>query len=779
MWHLKTIRAKNLCSFLELEYSLKRGEATLIFGNNLDSDSQNSNGSGKSALIEAISIALTGDPLRKVNIDEIINDAQEEAMVSAVLVNDVYQEQLTVSRKLSRKQPQIIQIIKQTGPHDTDCEEIVQATVADYNKYILDQLGLSKEDIYGNFILTARKYKSFLASSDKEKKEIINRFSNGALVDQSIEALQADIKPVQESFVQAEKLVSTCTGRVEALATEIEKAIDESKEKQSAKEARIKSWESQIIEKRAEIRTLKQSICVVNDSLDKLQSCDEALQRLEKNKNISISEVLVLVADALKNNKLALTTDYASEIENLQCQLIQAESEIKDISEQIKRFTEELELERLNYIKQIKSLKEKQSQNKTDKEICDSRISELTSIAKELQNKTEALRIEQIAKRRQQSEIENQLAGIIVCPSCKHEFTLSSIDIAATKEQLRKLKTTLSNIAQDIANNDSEYKEVVFEGKQLREKESTLNQESREVSRNIDEAHDLLLAAQTKVERCERHVEQANTRFVEIQDKLSRIKKRVFDEVFDVIDSAFRQREASIVSLENNIETINGSILSYEKAIEEAKNMKEENILASLKESKEQYQKELHAAIANKNEVELKLNELKAQELMFAEFKTYLANTKISAISRITNEFLETIGSDIRVALSGYTLLKSGKTRDKISVSLLRDGIDCGSFEKFSAGERVRVELASILSMNQLTNANCEEGKGLDLLIADEVLDSADEQGLASVFKALNKTQITSLVVSHGQLQEGYPNKITVTKCNGVSSINEPEHIFG
>ena len=39
---------------------------------------------------------------------------------------------------------------------------------------------------------------------------------------------------------------------------------------------------------------------------------------------------------------------------------------------------------------------------------------------------------------------------------------------------------------------------------------------------------------------------------------------------------------------------------------------------------------------------------------------------------------------------------------------------------------------------------NCEDGKGLDLLIADEVLDSADEQGLASVFKALNKTQLTS-----------------------------------
>ena len=252
---------------------------------------------------------------------------------------------------------------------------------------------------------------------------------------------------------------------------------------------------------------------------------------------------------------------------------------------------------------------------------------------------------------------------------------------------------------------------------------------------------------------------------------MARIRKRIFDEVFEIIDEAYKRREGQIKSLETEIETLKGSIASYEKAIKDAKEVSEEDILQSLKKSQEEYRQELQCAEDKKNEVEGRLNELKSQEETFIEFKTYLANTKINAIAQITNEFLETIGSDIRVALSGYTILKSGKVRDKISVSLLRDGVDCGSFEKFSAGERVRVELASILSMNQLTNMNCEDGKGLDLLIADEVLDSADEQGLASVFKALNKTQLTSLVVSHGLTNEGYPNKITIVKQNGVSYI--------
>ena len=243
--------------------------------------------------------------------------------------------------------------------------------------------------------------------------------------------------------------------------------------------------------------------------------------------------------------------------------------------------------------------------------------------------------------------------------------------------------------------------------------------------------------------------------------------------MFDIIDGAYKRRENQIKSLEEAVNTMNGSIASYEKAIEDAKNASEEDVITSLKKSQEEYQQALKKAVEVRNNIEGKLNELKTQESYFIEFKTYLANTKINAISQITNEFLATIGSDIRVSLSGYTILKSGKVRDKISVSLLRDGVDCGSFEKFSAGERVRVELASILSMNKLTNLNCEDEKGLDLLIADEVLDSADEQGLASVFKALNQTQITSLVVSHGSVAESYPNKITVTKINGVSSIYE------
>lgn len=773
MWHLKSIHANNLCSFLELSYAPKQGAATLIFGNNLDSDSQNSNGSGKSALIEAIAIGLTGEPLRKVNVDEIINDTKDEAVISIVLTNDVLGEQMTVNRRLSRKQPQQIQIVKQFGPYDTDTEEVSQATVADYNKYILDQIGLSKEDIFGNFILTARKYKSFLASSDKEKKELINRFSNGVMVDQSIEELHADMEPIETELKEADKEVATCTGRVEALNTEIEKAINESSERRATNESRIKNWEGLIVQKRTDIRTINDAINEIDESLGDLDELDDVMQELEKSDK-DANAVLDVIEDRFKTNGLALITDYAQEMKALDAQLKTVSQNAKEAVIKAKELHGLLEQAEEDYTQTCAKLKVQSEKNETNRTECAQRLEKLTKAVQRLQNKADTLNNDERTKKREATTLENQLAGIIQCPKCKHEFTLNiQLDIEAARKSLKMVRDAIVQIGNDLIANNEEYNKTVADGKNQREIETTLENERRRIKQDSDKADQILKEARLAYAQQEAKVENANSQLTLVKDKLSKIRKCIFDEVFEIIDSAYKRRENQIKTLEEDINTIKGSITSYEKAIENAKNVSEDDILTSLKKSQSDYQQALQQAVEVKNKVEGRLNELKAQELYFIEFKTYLANTKINAISQITNEFLETIGSDIRVALSGYTILKSGKVRDKISVSLLRDGVDCGSFEKFSAGERVRVELASILSMNQLTNLNCEDGKGLDLLIADEVLDSADEQGLASVFKALNQTQITSLVVSHGLTNEGYPNKITVTKSNGVSSIYE------
>lgn len=525
MWHLKSIHAKNLCSFLELDYSPKQGEATLIFGNNLDSDSQNSNGSGKSALIEAIVIGLTGEPLRKVNADEIINDTKDEATIGIVLTNDANGEQMTVNRRLSRKHPQQIQIVKQSGPYDTDTEEISQATVADYNKYILDQIGLSKEDIFGNFILTARKYKSFLASSDKEKKELINRFSNGVMVDQSIEELHTDMEPIETELKEAEKKVAICTGRVEALGTEIEKAINESAERKASNESRIKNWEDLITQKRADIRTTNDNINKIDDSLGGLDALDDTMQSLETSDK-DINEVLGMIAKSFKENDLALTTDYAHEMTVLSTQIDTASQNAKEAAVKVKELHGLLTQAQTDYTEACAQLKVQSEKNETNRIECAQRLEKLAKAVKRLQNKTDALNEDERIKKREATSLENQLAGVIQCPKCKHEFTLNAqLDIIEARKSLKAVKDAIVQIGKDIIANNKEYEKTIADGKNQREIETTLDNERRKIQQDSDAAEQTLKLAQLTYAQQETKVASANFQLASVQDKLSKIRK--------------------------------------------------------------------------------------------------------------------------------------------------------------------------------------------------------------------------------------------------------------
>lgn len=769
MWSLQSIEATNLCAFEHFKYNITQDQATLIFGNNIDNPSQNSNGSGKSALIEAIAIALTGETLRKVNMDEIINDRYDECVVEAFLANKEKSVGMRITRTIPRKGTQEIKIIRCEVWGD---EEVKQASILDYNRYILDTIGLTKDDIYSNFILTAKKYKSFLSSSDREKKEIINRFSNGVLVDESIEALHQDMGPVQEELSEAESTVAENNGKVIAIHDEIEKAIAESNGRSASRKERIENWKNSIADKRAYIREQKSKIQDVDADDKALGELDKRMQKLENSKK-SFTDTVNTIKQEFEENTLTLDTDYNVKVEELQDQVSKQEEKVKDY------LTAEKEAKKAHE-KAIKALDkakvehDRQSSEADDKEAAiKEKLANLTKEVKTFQSKEDELRKQRKEIGGNITFLSTLLAGTITCPKCKHEFTLNEdFDVAEGRKKQTENEKKLEEIDKQIEATQTLYDECVANGKAARKEESEVANLKASIESALKDAESAVNTAKQKYDDATEEVGYANNALTRIQKQLDNLRQDMFDNVFAVIDNALSQNKADVKQYQLNISNAEGAIASYEESIKEAEKAAETDIVASLKESKTKYEEALQQSIRDKEIVERKYNEFKIQEANFVEFKTYLANIKIDAISEITNDFLETIGSDIRLKLSGYTLLKSGKVRDKISVSVIRDGVDCGSFEKLSNGEQTRVALANILALHKLTNVNCEEGKGLNLLVFDEILDATDEQGLSNVFQALNDTQITSLVVSHGNIAENYPNRLIINKQNGISFID-------
>lgn len=767
MWKLKRIYAKNLLSFKKFEYSPTQGVTTLIFGNNMDADNQSSNGSGKSALLEATSIALTGETLRKVKAEEIINDMSDAALIGAELFNDTIGESFCIERTLSRKEPQ--KVICLTNDEETDRDK--QSSVAEYNRYILDRIGLTKDDIFGNFILSKHKYDCFLSSSDREKKEIINRFSNANIIDSSVEELQKDISPVESKLRDAELKVSHIEGKIAGVEDQIERAIENEQNKASSKESRKAELNESIANRRKLIREFEQNIEQTNENLKTLDDIYNKLSKLEES-DTKTDDAYKQICGWFTSSNLSGFSNWAEKAVELEKQIGKVEQEFEAVSMQIsktaksiKAETAELEAMRLSYRKLGETNEEEATK-------LYKALAEIKANLAKTKEQNEELEERKSNTSRAIANLKNSIAGEITCPVCKHRFVLDAdIDVKEVEADIKEKESILENINESLANSLTTTKDLQ---KQILDNENQSHQLSdnlRKESRKLSEKSSIVDQLAFDQKRLVRKKDDLDAEIDRIERSISSLVSSMFDEAFDILDKQTKIQEAAIEDFALKIRTCQGAIETFQNSIDDLDKVEAETIVDSLKATLKEYEKEYVQVGRDKADIEKELFELKEQEQLFVEFKTHLANSKIDALANMTNTFLENIGSDIRIQFSGYTVLKSGKVRDKISISLLRNGIDCGSFDKFSEGEKARVNMANILAMQKLTNLNCEEGKGLDLLVLDEILEATDETGLASIFDSLNSLQLTSLVVSHGNVAENYPHKLIINKKNDVSFI--------
>ena len=774
MWKLKSIEAENLCAFRSLAYTLQQGVTTLIFGNNKDNDSQQSNGAGKSALLECIAVGLTGSPLRKIRTEEIINDAAEQCRIILHLANDASNEELIIARSIPRKGASTVACKLYRGGELVTTDEAVQHSVDAYNKYILEKLGITREELLNNFILSKYRYEDFLSSSDKEKKEIINRFSNGILVDEAIARVEEDIEPLSSEQQKIDLELAGIDGRIEMLQEQIAKEVAAGEERGRSRETRIAELEEAIATKREYIRTHKETLTGIDATIAKVDKADKELQALESSDTSleeclkAIDAVMTLLPDARRtdwNHTLKLKKEdlllAQSSLENLDASVNHAEAVLKEKYDSFEKF----KVQYTDFVTQYGDKCEEYS----------IRLQEIDKTLRSLASRLEELRRKRRVISAGIDELSNKLAGSITCPKCGHEFLVAqpNFDIEAGTKELRLRQQQLSEINGNIEAEQNSTEEAEMQQSKLNSERRTLDSDRSRWEQELSDHERAVCSATSEVERAEHNRRRTKAEVAAMQDEIDSIRRKAFDEFFGNIDernAALSRERRKIVE---DIRSADCAIETLQETIREVNEMAAEDLTLSLRKTLEQEKQRSMETAKRKFEVDDKVRALEVQRERFVQFKTYLANTKIEALSRITNEFLIGIGSDIRIRFDGYTVLKSGKVREKISISLLRDGVDCGSFGKFSAGEAARVNLATILAMQKLVNANCDDEKGLDLLVLDEILEAVDEAGLSSMFDALNALGGTVLVVSHGNVAEGYPHKLVITKENGESRIGE------
>ena len=774
MWKLKSIEAENLCAFRSLAYTLQQGVTTLIFGNNKDNDSQQSNGAGKSALLECIAVGLTGSPLRKIRTEEIINDAAEQCRIILHLANDASNEELIIARSIPRKGASTVACKLYRGGEPVTTDEAVQHSVDAYNKYILEKLGITRDELLNNFILSKYRYEDFLSSSDKEKKEIINRFSNGILVDEAIARVEEDIEPLSSEQQKIDLELAGIDGRIEMLQEQIAKEVAAGEERGRNRESRIAELEEAIASKREYIRTHKETLNGIDATIAEVEKADKELQALESS-DTSLEECLKAIDALMPLLPDARRTDWNHTLRLKKEDLLLAQASLENLDAEVRRVEHKLAEKQADwevFKNEYSEFCSKYNEQNDEFYFC---MQKLEKTLRELASRLEDLRRKRRVISAGIDELSNKLAGSITCPKCGHEFLVAqpNFDIEAGTKELRLRQQQLSEINGNIEAEQNSTEEAEMQQSKLNSERRTLDSDRSRWEQELSDHERAVCSATSEVERAEHNRRRTKAEVAAMQDEIDSIRRKAFDEFFGNIDERNATLSRERRKIVEDIRSAECAIETLQETIREVNEMAAEDLTLSLRKTLGQEKQRSMETAKRKFEVDDKVRALEVQRERFVQFKTYLANTKIEALSRITNEFLIGIGSDIRIRFDGYTVLKSGKVREKISISLLRDGVDCGSFGKFSAGEAARVNLATILAMQKLVNANCDDEKGLDLLVLDEILEAVDEAGLSSMFDALNALGGTVLVVSHGNVAEGYPHKLVITKENGESRIGE------
>lgn len=212
MIHFVRVRAKNFLSFKDLDYSFV-SSPVLIQGSNETDDSQESNGSGKSALTAVVEYCLFKTTSRKVLDTDLIFFGEEEAVVSLEMYCDMREETLTIERKLRSRGSGELKLNSSKG-------NVKFSTVQDGSDFIISWIGISKEDLTNYYIINKERYRSFFSSSNTDKINLISRFSNSKLVDGVDKLVQAEVDHINEILADEKKKRDGDIGSVKTYKSE-------------------------------------------------------------------------------------------------------------------------------------------------------------------------------------------------------------------------------------------------------------------------------------------------------------------------------------------------------------------------------------------------------------------------------------------------------------------------------------------------------------------------------------------------------------------------------
>jgi len=207
---IKSIKIQNFYSFESTTVNFEKFD-NLVLVKGQNKDAGGSNGSGKSAFIEAIYFGLTGKTIRKSTEDSIVHVKHKKKC----LVELSLDKGITIVRQ---KKPSKLQVF-------VDKEERTKETIAKTQEYIDDLLSINYKVLLSSMFFGQENHTNFLDCTAEDKRTIVKTF----LDLDDIFSMRDRIKSHKAGFYQTMKEQDSLMEEHRAMILEFTKKIEKLK----------------------------------------------------------------------------------------------------------------------------------------------------------------------------------------------------------------------------------------------------------------------------------------------------------------------------------------------------------------------------------------------------------------------------------------------------------------------------------------------------------------------------------------------------------------------
>lgn len=286
----KNITLKNFLSTGQATQAINfdQKEVTLILGENLDSGVESSrNGTGKTALMQALSYALFGTPINDIRKDNLVNRTNNKNMLVTFefSVNGI-------DYKIERgRKPNILRFYINNVQQQKD-DDTAQGENRETQQAIEKIINMSS-DMFKHIVALNTYTQPFLALKNNEQREIIEQLLGITLLSEKADRIKEQIRSTKEKIQQEEFLIKA-----------IEEANKRVKEQIDSLKRRQKLWQTKHNEDLEKFALDYSELCEI-DIEKELQAHKDSVTYNEqvRLKNEHTNEVEVLRKDIAKEHK--------------------------------------------------------------------------------------------------------------------------------------------------------------------------------------------------------------------------------------------------------------------------------------------------------------------------------------------------------------------------------------------------------------------------------------------------------------------------------------------